>query len=499
MSDIRVTFTGFISFFLAIIIMILGYVFNLILTRTLGQEEIGFWQLITGITQYVMIFSALISYWSTRDIARKINSGKTAIFGSTIFSIIAMVLYIVISYFVSGKLKIDLDILYFSVILIPVIFFNGILSAITLGWKPHATSYGLLGFSLSQLLFATLFIYFLHMHVLGIIITNLLAQSINAIILFKYSRQKIIGKLNLIYIKKWLKLSWLSLYSLIPNIVGGLEISIFSIITGSIIGLSVWYVVSIAPSIINQSGLISKAVYPKLLEGSDTHYLRDNISQLFFFNFMLTGIVVVFAKPVLYVLNPIYVNASLIVIILAISHFFMTLSGISVQNLVGNEKVDHDEKATLKNYMRSKLVYTNTLALIQSSSYVLILIIGFIFLINSGHSITDLLIFWALAVLSTNIIFFSIMFPNMIKTLHLELDYKSIMKYFIIAMAAFTSIFVIIENYLVYENNLFTFIPRLVLFSGIGIFFYITLAYVTDKKTRQLVTFIINEIKPKRS
>ena len=108
MSNIRVAYTGFISFFVAIITIITGGVFTLILTRTLTQEEFGTWGLIIGITQYVIIFGAIITFWSTRDTARKIESEKTAILGNMLLSVIAMVLYIGIAYFLGNAAKIDL-------------------------------------------------------------------------------------------------------------------------------------------------------------------------------------------------------------------------------------------------------------------------------------------------------------------------------------------------------------------------------------------------------
>ena len=126
MSNIRVTYTGFISFFVAVITVITSSVFTLILTRTLTQEEFGTWGLIIGITQYVIVFGAIVTFWSTRDTARKIESQKTAILGNMLLSIIAVVLYVGISYFLGNAAKIDLNILFFSVILIPMVFFTGI-------------------------------------------------------------------------------------------------------------------------------------------------------------------------------------------------------------------------------------------------------------------------------------------------------------------------------------------------------------------------------------
>ena len=495
MSNIRVTYTGFISFFVAIITVIASSIFTLILTRTLSQEEFGIWGLIGGITQYVIVFGAIVTFWSTRDIARKIESGKTAILGNMILSVVAVILYVVISYFLGNQAKIDLNILFFSVVLIPMMFLTGILTSITLGWKPHVISYGLLAFGISQILFAMVFVYYLDLGVLGIIIANFLSHTINALILFKYSKHKISNQFNYNYFKKWLKLSWIPLYPWLATIFGALEIAIFTVITGSVMGLAIWTAVIAISAMITRVSTISWAVYPKLLGDTDTHYLRDNMSLLFFFNFLMTGLIITFAKPALYALNPIYAHAFPVVVILAINSFFVVLTTISIQNLGGIENIDLNEKATLRNYIHSKLFYPHTLRFIQTLIFVPILIVGLYFLINSNHSDIDLLIFWSVITLFTHLPVSIYLLFKMTKTLNFKLDSKLIIKYFVIGICSFVSIFVITENYLLYTADIFSFLPNFLLFLVIGVSFYLILAYMTDKNTRHLATSIIKEIK----
>jgi hypothetical protein len=499
LSEIRVTYTGLLSFAVAIITAIAGTAFTLILTRSLTQQEFGTWGLIGGITQYVIIFSTVIAYWSTRDTARKIDSGKTAIMGNVILSVTAMIVYILISYFLSSETKTDFGILLFSVILIPVMFFGGLFTAITLGWKPHVISYGLLGSAISQIIFSFLFVYYLDYGVNGVIMANFISHLINSMILLKYSYHKIVNKINSNYLKKWFKLSWIPLYPSIPILIGALGISIYSVMTGSVTGLSFWTASIAVSAIVAQVAVISKGVYPKLLEEKDTHYLRDNVSQLFFFNFLVTGIIVVFAKPALYALNPVYVDAYFVAIILAINNFFSVISVISFQNLEGIEKIDLDKNTTIKNYMKSYLFYPHTLRLIQTSASTIILVVGFAFLINSNTSEIDLLIFWALTVLFTQIPISLSLFKKMVKTIQISLNYKAIMKYGVITLCANLLIFLIIDNYLVYESELFSFIPNLLFFFSIGIGLFIGISYITDKQTRELLTSIIKEIKPDHS
>ena len=497
MSNIRVTYTGFISFFVAIITVITGSIFTLILTRTLTQEEFGTWGLIGGITQYVIVFGAIITFWSTRDTARNLESGKTAILGNMFLSIVAVVFYIVISYFLSNEASLDVNIFFFSVVLIPIIFLTGILTAITLGWKPHVISYGLLAFGISQIIFTTIFVYYLDLGVSGIIIANFLSHSINALILFRYSKHKIFQKFNYDYLKRWIKLSWVPLYPWLATIFGALEISIFTIMTGSVMGLAIWTAVMSVSAMITHVSTISKAVYPKLLGDKDFHYLRDNISLLFFFNFLMTGLIIVFAKPVLYALNPIYAHAYPVVIILAINHFFVVLTTVSIQNLIGIENIDLDKKASFRNYLSSKLFYPHTLRFIETLIFIPILIIGLYFLIDSNHSNIDLLIFWSAISLLFHLPVSIYLLSRMIKTLNFKLDSKLIIKYFSIGIISFTSVYFITENYLFYTPNIFSFAPNLLLFFTIGVSFYLILAYVTDKKTRYLVTSVIKEIKSK--
>ena len=56
----------------------------------------------------------------------------------------------------------------------------------------------------------------------------------------------------------------------------------------------------------------------------------------------------------------------------------------------------------------------------------------------------------------------------------------------------------LIEEFLVYTENIFIFIPNLVLFVGIGIGIYIAITYIIDFRTQNLVKGILAEIKNKK-
>ena len=203
--------------------------------------------MIVGLITYVSLIGPIVSYWSTRDTARNIQSGKTAVLSSILLSIGAISIYILISYFMGNYTNVEQSVLLFAAILIPTMFVNGILIAINLGWKPHAISYGTLAYGISSIPLALFLIYYLDFGVAGIIISVFLANIASILILFFYAKEKIADQFDKKILKKWLKFSWLPIYPGIAILVAGFDISIFTIITGSVVGLAFWTAALVLP------------------------------------------------------------------------------------------------------------------------------------------------------------------------------------------------------------------------------------------------------------
>ncbi|MEX2060021.1 MAG: hypothetical protein WD966_03025, partial [Nitrosopumilaceae archaeon] len=256
MSGIRVTYTGLISFTVGIISVFTGLIFTLIVTRRLTPDEFGTWGLIGSLLVYALIIQSGIGYWTTREIARGLKSGKTAVISSGLFSTVGLVIYITMAYFVSLKSDASQEVLFFASILIPLQFMQTILTAINLGWKPQAVSYSLLVFESAKIPAAIIFVYFLDMGIVGAIITTSVAHIMSITILTYYTKGKLKVSFEKSFLYKWVKLSWLPIYGNIQNMILYLDVITFTVITGSVVGLA-FYSSSIAvASIVNYSSLI---------------------------------------------------------------------------------------------------------------------------------------------------------------------------------------------------------------------------------------------------
>ena len=472
-----------------------GVIFTLIITRSVTPEEYGTWGLIIGLITYVMLIGPIVSYWSTRDTARNIQSGKTAIWSTLLLSVGAISIYIIISYLMGNYTNVEQNVLLFAAILIPVILVNGILTAINLGWKPHAISYGTLAYGISSIPFALFLIYYLDFGVTGIIISVFLANMISIIILFFYAKEKIANQFNKTILKKWFKLSWIPIYPGIAILVAGFDISIFTIITGSVIGLAFWTAAMVLPATISHTGLISRAVYAKLLEEKTKEFMSENLTLVFYFGIILISLVVTFARPGLYALNPIYEIVFPVAIIMSFEVFLTVLVNIFLLSLAGIEKVDKFENSTFKDYLKSKLFFPHTIRLIQTSIYILILAVGLLILVGFGSSNQELLLFWASIALITQIPLVCILYYLLQKNIMIKLEVTRIIKFLLIAIGVFSLTYALVNQFLIYSTDIFSFIPNVLIFASFGVGLYIIVTYLIDNKIRNLVQAIIKEIK----
>jgi len=495
LSEIRVGYSGLISFATGIMMVFSGLVFTLILTRNLSPEQYGTWNLILGLIIYGLILEPTISYWATRETARNIQSQKTSVFFGGIFSLIGIVTYVIISYFVGEQPHVDQNILFFGVILIPLMFVSRILNAINIGWKPQITSYAAFGIEITKVIMGLILIYFLDFGVIGAILTLSFAQIISIIIQIIYVRKKIRNKIKLSFLKKWLKLSWITFYPTINSVLARSDVIVFIIISESMIGLALFSASFVISSLTTNSMSISSTAYSKLLEGGKQNYLQGNFTRLFYFGLPLAAISISFAKPGLFTLNPIYEIAFLIVIILTVKMFFRSMNLTFNTYLLGIENVDKNNKSTTKDFIKSDLFKLPTIRITYQITYYVFLIVGLIILKQQIHEPIILVTYWAVVSLISDIPFTIHLYFIIRKKINLKFELKPILKYFLISSIAFSFVYLITEEFLVYSEDIFVFVPNLAVFVIIGIGIYIIVTYIVDSKTRELVKGIIKEIR----
>jgi O-antigen/teichoic acid export membrane protein len=497
MSNIRVTYSGLISFFVGLLIVITGLISTIIVTRSLTVEDFGTWRLVLGLMVFVMYIQPIISYWSTRETARGIKSAKTAIISNGIFSVVGIIIFLIIAFFASENSDADRDTILFAFILIPVMFFQSILVAINFGWKPYAVSYGMLTLEIGKIPLFLITLYWLEMGIYGIILSTFIAYLPSILVLTIFARGTIIHKFDIKYLKKWLKLFWIPTFPSMASVVHMLDIIVFTIITGSVIGLAYYGAALIISKLCANAIYISDAVYPKLLEGKQTDFIKNNMTLFSYFGIPLASVSIVFSKEILFVLNPIYQDAYLIIIFMTLRAFLFSYSSVFAKFLTGIEKVDTIENQTFKNFIKSKLFVIPSIRLVQYSIYIITLSIVLILTVSNSSEI-DLITYWSIVWVALEIPFFIYFYIQMRKNFKFSFEKKNLMKYFLVSIVVFGSMSIISKQFLEFNEEILEFLPDLLMYIGAGIISYLIITYFVDNKTKQLVTIVIKEIRNKK-
>jgi hypothetical protein len=493
MSDIRVKYSGLIALAVGLGSVLTGMVFFLIITRRLSPEELGVWALIGGVLVYLLISENLISFWSIRQIARKKEVGKTAITSSLILSLGLVPVYIVYVLAISEISDVDKGILMFGVLLLPVYYISNTLNQINTAHRPQVTSYGTIIFESVKTPIALAFVVYYDLGVQGVIITVLLAYFVRIAIQLYFAKNKLKNQLSWDVLKNWITNSWVSLYEMLPKYIRKIDVVIFLLITNSVVGLAYYHVSYVVARLIVNSSLVSQGLYPKLLADGPSVSIKDIFTLSMYFAVPLLAISIIFSKPALFALNPLYQGAEIIVILLAIQAFLTVPNSIFQTVIKGIEKVDANENPKFKDLIKSNLFTISTARIIRNVIYLGLLVGGL--LILTLNSDIELVIWWGIvAVLSE--IPLVIFWWNKIRH-HAKFSFptKEITKYSFATIVFVLVYFITSDFIIIYKTSIYEFLPSLIIQVIICISVYISITYLIDKKTRNLVSKILREIK----
>jgi len=495
MSSIRVTYSGLIALIVGLVSVSTGLVFTLIVTRRLAPEEFGLWAIIGNMISYFLISELIISYWSTRQVARGEQVGKTALFTSSVFAIVSIPIYIFLGFQVANVSPSHLNSLILGVVLLPVYFISQTLTAINLGHKPQANSYGLMVFESTKIPSALALVYFLDLGIQGAILATLAAFLIKIGIQMYFARSKIRNKIELSLIKKWFKLSWISIYNDIGSLVYRFDVLVYAIVTGSVLGVAFYAASVTVTQLIAHSSLIYLALYPKLIGKGSQDHISENFNLLLYFAIPLVGITVIFSKPALFTLNPAYQDAVNVVIIMSLATFFYVLTNFFHRILLGIERIDEKEDLHPTELLKSKLFLSPTLKNIHYVSYFVVLVAFLALFVNTETKEIEMVVGWAGILLVHQIIFFGILLFIAKKNVTFNIQPSKIIKY-IGATIGFTGVFLITSDFLiVYHESIFDFLPGVILQLLICVSVYLGITFLIDKKIRKLFYLIIKEVR----
>jgi hypothetical protein len=162
--------------------------------------------------------------------------------------------------------------------------------------------------------------------------------------------------------------------------------------------------------------------------------------------------------------------------------------------LQGIEKVDLKNDSTFKDYAKSKLILFPTFQMIRHGVYIGSLIVILSIIGTNSENEIELVIYWALIGLIVEIPLFGYILSLVRKSFTMKLDHSRILKFFITTVGLFGLMYVLMEEFLVYNESIFEFLPIVMLLAIVVSLGYVGITYLIDGKTRVLVKSILKEI-----
>jgi hypothetical protein len=265
-----------------------------------------------------------------------------------------------------------------------------------------------------------------------------------------------------------------------------------------VIGVAYYSVSLTISAIISHAGMISQALYPKLLSKGNLSHISDNFIRFMYFAIPLLVIVIIFSKPALFALNPSYEHLSIPVILMGFRSFFYVITSFFYQVLLGTERVDEENNHNFKSLIKSKLFHLPTVYLIHHSLYIIILAISTFLLTEQNASDLELVTVWTSIslILSVPFLIYSIMLLR--KEMTFSLPYDTLFKY-LVGTICMILVFLLTSNFIIfYKISIYEFLPGVILEFVLCILTYMGITYLIDKKTRMLFRAVVMEFIPKK-
>lgn len=487
---IRLRYTGLIAFTSQVLSVFTGLAFLTFLTRNVARlEDFGVWGYIMLIVSYITFPNCLVTYWTTRYTARGLKVAKTSLAANLTLAILGFAVSILISPYLAKTVNADPAYFMIGSLLVPAMYLVSSLQSIAHGSIPHIVGYGFATFEITKVVLGFITIVYMKTGLYGALISVTIAHLIEAIFLLASLRDHVTeGNIDLDTTKKWLKMSWVPIYSNLAPILLGAGPFIVTLLTFSAQPISFWNAALTITAIVGYSTQLAFALYPKLLSGGNVRDVETSLELVLMFAIPSAIGALLLAEPLLRIFRYQFIEAATILRVNTLTIFLTCIMGIPDSVIIGTEKVDTEE-TSFKKLLKSRLFFLPTLSYIQALVYLPAISIASAIIINLSLEPVYLNVPLACTLLGlfSLIPIFIYKYKLAKKNIPFQFPIKSLAKYGL-ASIALASVIILFHPKTVLQTITSVFLSA---------FTYFLVLFIIDKNTRQLINSIMSTFKLK--
>ncbi|MCX7796201.1 MAG: polysaccharide biosynthesis C-terminal domain-containing protein [bacterium] len=469
--------SGFILFISNIASFLFGFIFIVLVSRNLGQHDLGVWFYIGSIITYFEFFVKVVPYWAIRDFARGREIVKTAITISSIISIPLMISYTILSLLLSSYINVSITVFLVSSLLIPAYYVSASINSILYAKYPHKVGWRI---PIIDGLKIPLAIALLSHGLVGVLSAVVIANFLYIFYGLYIVKKEFEKRIDYNWLKSRFKHAWLPL---MQSGIGYVNSASDSFLVGTLLSpiqLSLYGIGSTISNAVRASSQLALPFSMKVLAKAMTS--REEVTSMIkfltiFSTPMLIGGILL-SRNLYGIFGSIYIDGAGVLWILLLSAVVASYTTIFSGIISGTEKVDYDLDVGFKKLLKSRLFIINLTDYLATA---VLLTLSLIFI--PILSITGA----ALSRLTSSLLSFTILAILSLKYIDIKRNLINIGKTIIscIPMSVYLSFF----------TDTRAIITVLNIFIGATIYF-ITLCII-DKESRCMVKKFIKELTQK--
>ena len=414
LQGIRLRYAGFVAFFAQMLTLVTGTLFTIMVTRRLGETEFGSWLLISNYALYFVFPSAVVGYWVTRYEARGTAAARTGLIMNGVLSLAVVLPYLLFSGLLSSSAAIPYQYFLGMGFFVVLYYVLAALESVAAATQPESQYLSSIVFEVAKVVSGFLLLLVWRLQLAGAITGLVVAYALRLVALGALVRRRLGGGFDSALGRRIIRQSWIPLYVGLASFVGMLDyVAVTFLASMGTAAMGKEAAIEFSKRVLGNYGAaysigvvvtysssLAVAVYPKLLGGGGSRDVEESLRMVSTFAVPMCIGAIILARPILGLINPVYVPSYPVVFALAVAGLLSAISTPYDSVIMGTEKVELREEPTFRDFVRSRLFLSPTIVCIGAGLRLLILFVGFLNLRAIAQG--DVLIaavFWSLSYL----------------------------------------------------------------------------------------------------
>jgi O-antigen/teichoic acid export membrane protein len=389
--------TGVVVFGARVASIFTGLLFIVMVTHTLTTSEFGLLEIVTDIVVFSTYPLGVFNFWISRDTARGMTVGRTAVLTNLVLSAAGCAIFAVLAFLGESALASSLYLFGFALLLVPISYWYTTVNAILSAHHPQASGYTLLFTEVTKLAAAYYLLYVLRAGLPGVLLALAVSNLAQGALGSYFVRDTFAGAVSLERWKVWFKSAWIPALNSVPYVIGIADTYVAFLVSGGYTLTGYYQAAFSIAAIVGYSGYLSYALYPLLLRG-----VADRLIGVLFDFSMLFGVpmavgVAALSPQFLYLLSRRYVLTSVPLVILAFAALANAIDTLLDNSLMGRDTSDLQEGNKFATLRKGNLFFVPMANMLYGVLYISSVAVIAYLGTAAGLPYAETITFWAAA------------------------------------------------------------------------------------------------------